>query len=864
MARTPFRRDGIADEIREEMRFHLEMREQELRGRGLAAGDAKRAASQRFGDLTVMQDRGYRIRGGGIMESVMQDVRYAGRMIARQPRFSAIVILTIALAMGVSTSLFSIADATLLRPLPFPDPERIVEAETQIRFDGRLHMTSAAISDMQRWEQSEIFSALAAWKDVNPGSLLDGAVPKRVDAREVTGGYLAVHGVAPVIGRGFTTADLTIGAPAVVMVSHAYWQSELGGDRGVLGRAVRYDGVLAELVGVLPVGFYPKVTLWRPLRVNPAQIDARGYSTYIYARLRPGLRIDDAERRLAAHTPVGEGRSASSATEPVMGAPVRLTSVLDRTVERYHTIVGLLGGAVAFIVLIACVNVAGLLLARGASREAELAIRASIGAGRLRLIRQLLIESVTLSLTGAAVGILIAWLALDALVAILPISLPPGSEATIHLRALAAIGGLAVVTGIVFGLVPAIRSSRVRVGAGVASRTPRFGATVSRRSGQSLIAAEVALGVVLVVGAGLTIRSFARLTSVDLGFDPAAIVAFKALPVDADAAVQRQYYPALLEAIRPMPGVEAAGAVDHFALGSTSTVTVVSVSGKNTPVAMRSVLPGYFEAMGLRVRHGRLPAPSDGAVPQSVAIVNESAARKLFAEGAIGRELTYRNRSVTVIGVVADFHHVFTGGPTNQRQPEVFLPFDPSTAGSRLALGLTIVVRPKPGATSLIETLRRTAESVGPRAIVEDARPGTEWFADLVAAPRHRTTLLGLLGTFGLTLTLVGVFSTTAYAVARRTREIGVRMALGAQPADVVSRMVREAGWPMLLGLAVGLSLAYYTTRLVEGFLFQTTRHDPATFAGVAVLMGTAALAAAWIPARRAALVDPVTTLRAE
>jgi putative ABC transport system permease protein len=864
MARVPFRRDGIADEIREEMRFHLEMREQELRSRGLAAGDAKRAASERFGDLTVMQDRGYRIRGGGVMESVIQDARYAGRMIARQPRFSAIVILTIALAMGVSTSLFSIADATLLRPLPFPDPDRIVEGRVQVRFDGRLHFGAAAMTDMRRWQQLDVFSALAAWNDANAGSILDGPVPQRVEARDVTDGYLAVHAVAPVFGRGFTQADLAPGAPPVIMLSHAYWQTHLGADRGVMGRLIRYDDVSAELVGVLPPRFYPEVTLWRPLRTAPARADARGYSTEIYGRLRPNLNLDDAARRLSAITPVGEGRSAFSATEAVMGAPVRLTSILDETSGRYRTIVQLLGSAVGFLVLIACVNVAGLLLARGPSREAELAIRASIGAGRLRLIRQLLIESISLSAAGAFVGVVIAWLSLDGLVSILPTSLPPGSEATMNLRVLAGIGALAVVTGIAFGLIPAIRLSGARIGAPFGRRTPRFGAALSRRGGQSLIAAEVALGIVLVIGAGLMIRSFVRLTSVDIGFDPDNLVAFKAVPVEMTAASQARYYPALLDAIRALPVVDEAGAVDHFALAGTSTITGVVVGGKSFPVAIRQVLPGYFEAMGLPLRQGRFPSAADNMAAGFAVVLNESAARRLFPDGAIGRDLTFRNQPLTVSGVVADFYQVLHGGPTSKPEPEVFLPFDPTRAGSRLALGMTIVVRPRPGAINLIDTLRRTTESIGPRAIVEDARPGSEWLDDLVAVPRHRTALLTLLGAFGLTLTLVGVFSTTAYAVARRTREIGVRMALGAQPIDVVSRMVREAGSPLILGLAAGLGVAYYATRVVESFLFQTTPHDPATFAAVAVLMGTAALVAAWIPARRAALVDPVTTLRTE
>jgi predicted permease len=370
------------------------------------------------------------------------------------------------------------------------------------------------------------------------------------------------------------------------------------------------------------------------------------------------------------------------------------------------------------------------------------------------------------------------------------------------------------------------------------------------------MAAEVALAVVLVLGAGLMIRSFARLTSVDLGFDPDGVVAFRVVPVDADPTVHAQYYANLLQAIRALPPVEAAGAVDLFALHGNSMGVIASGEVKSG-VDLRQVLPGYLEAMGFRLRQGRFPTAADG---DTAAVINESASRALFPNGPVGR-LTIVSRTFDVVGVIADSLH---GGPARRARPEAFVPWWGAHT-SYLGNGMTIVVRPVGRwSADLAAVLRQTAESVGPRVLVDTARPGRAWFGDLVATPRHRMTLLGLLGASGLALALVGIFSTIAYAVARRTREVGIRMALGARPTQVVGRIVRDAGWPVLVGVAGGLGAAFYASRVVQSFLFETTPHDPVTFAVVAALMAITALAAAWLPARRAARVDPVAVLRVE
>jgi putative ABC transport system permease protein len=778
------------------------------------------------------------------METVFQDTRYALRLLTRQRAFSIVTIGTIAVAMGLATALFSVIDAAVLRPLPFPKPEQIVAVEVGTDDHGRPHFTSASLADMRRWESAGVFSSVAAWNDLPlGGGIIHQPGPERVEIREATEGYLALHGVAPAEGRDFTTADTMPGAPPVVIVSHAYWQSRLGGDVRAIGRGLRYDSVSATVVGVMPAGFYPDVPLWRPLRMDAARADRRGTSATVYGRLKADVARADAEQRLSAMTP-----------------GVRLGSVLDSVVANYERTVTVLAAAVGLIAFIACVNVVGLLLARGAARQTELAIRGSLGAGRLRLIRQLLTESVVVSLAGGAIGAFIAWLSLNGLVTILPITFTPGSGPELNLPVLAACAAFALATGLVCGLVPALRLSRAVTGATARGARPD-GSALSRRAGQSLIGAEVALAVVLVVAAGLMIRSFARLTSVDMGFDPATVVAFKAAPVATDAAVHARYFPDLLRAIQALPGIEAAGAVDHFALGETSIVRSVAVRGESVSLGIRQVLPGYFEAMGIPLRQGRLPSFENGDAAGTWAIINESAARRLFPDGASGGELTVGGRRLSVLGVAADVRH---GGPGATHRPEVFIPYQPPTSPPQRALGMTVVVRPTTATANLAHDLRGVAERIGPSAVIEEARSGRTWLSDRVATPRHRTALLGVLGAVGLALALVGIFSMTAFAVVRRTREIGVRMALGARPADIVGRMLWDAGWPSLCGIGAGLGASYYATRIVQHFLFETTAHDPATLSAVALLMAIVTLVAAWIPARRAASVDPVATLKAE
>jgi predicted permease len=560
--------------------------------------------------------------------------------------------------------------------------------------------------------------------------------------------------------------------------------------------------------------------------------------------------LDQARQRLLD---VARSRDLASGDVPPDG--VRVVSLLEEETAGYRGTTNILAGAVGAILLIACINVAGLLLARGATRKPELGVRASLGASRFRLIRQMLAESLVLAIIGGAAGVVLAWITLDVLVANIPLSLPPNSPPALNLRVLGFSAALAITTGLLFGLAPAWTLSRVDVTGTLARGGHRQGSALSRRAGQLLIAAEITLCIVLLAGSALMIRSFARMLSLDVGFDHESVIVMEASPVDPDEAVAARYYPALVEALRQLPGIHAVGAVDSAPLVGGSRVTGAIVDGTPTPMLhLRSFVPGYFEAIGFSLEQGRLPAPAEARSAVPPALVNESAARQMFGAGSpLGRQFRIGRITYHVVGVVNDVRHY---GPLGRVEPEVYIPL--GTSAERMH----VVLRSSVDLAALAPQLRRIAHEIGPRVIVNHIRPSSEWLYEKVATPRRRTVLLSVLGGLGFLLALVGVFGMTAYAVARRTQEIGIRMALGARASQVVSATVRDSLLPVIVGIAAGLFGAALATRVIAKFLFDTRPIEPTAFAAVAVLVAVAATLAAWIPARRAAKVDPVSALR--
>jgi putative ABC transport system permease protein len=859
--RALFRRDATTDEIREELNFHLAMRADEYARHGLEAPAARQAALRRFGNPAVIQDRGYDVRGGGLMETILQDVKYALRQLGRQPSFSILAGLTLALGIGVSTALFSVIDAALLRPLPYPHPEELVTISVEEQREGKPSRYGPSMADIRTWRTLTTIVAQAGMGRVSGfvPLIVDTGTAQRLTVAEASEGFLETYGIQPILGRGIQADDTRDGAPRVALLGHAYWQREFGSDPDVVGRSLRVQNQPVTIVGVLPAGFYRETAVWQARQFSAARLDRRGSGTPVIARLRPGVTLAQARTAFDAVT------VPSTINRPAP-APVRVVieSMYDDETSQFGATIRTLSLAVGLILIIACVNVAGLLLARGATRDVELAIRAAIGAGRGRLVRQLLTESVLLALAGALAGVLIAYASLDALVALVPLTLPANSPVRINATVLTFALGLTVMTALLFGLVPALKLSRApSVISTVLTLGGRSGAPLSRRAGQWLIGVEVALALVLMAGAGLILRSFAKLVSVDLGFSTANVLTLEVEPLDQAAPVRRDYYASITDALRRLPEVVSAGVIDQLALGGGGSFAFPEAdTGVTVAGPQRIVLPGYLEAIGVRAIAGRLLEDADRAAGEAV-VVNATLSQQYFGGDAVGHTLLMGDKNprlLRIVGIVPDLRH---GGPQGRVQPEAYILPDPLDAAAS-SMRLAIVMRLREGASLSIDRLKETAESVGPRVLVGRVRPAAALVSEQVARPRHRMLLLTMLGVFGLLLTLVGIFSMTAYAVARRTREVGVRVAFGARPAQVVRVMIRDVVWPVVLGIVAGLAGTYYATRLITSFLFQTAPHDAATLAAVVVLLGAAACVAAWLPARRAASIDPVAALRAE
>jgi len=797
------------------------------------------------------------------MDTLLQDFRYGVRQLLRQRGSSLVAVITLALGIGVSTAIFSVIDATLLRPLPYPDPEQLVTiSPEELMPDGQVSRATASMEDMRNWQKSDdVLAFVATLGSAFRGRIVEGAEPERIEVSHFTEDYLPMHGVTPLIGRNFSREDTDPAAPLVALLGYGYWQSRYAGRDNVVGETVRFDTESATIIGVLPPWFNATTPVSTPTRLGPDRYARRGTGSAtgtVYARLRPGITIEQARERVSARM---ERRTLPDGKETT--STVAIQSELEDALAQSRTTIRVLAGAVALILLIACVNVAGLLLARGASRQAELAVRASMGAGRGRLIRQLLTESVVLAIPGGTLGLLLAWVSLDAIVANIPLSMPSNSPVILNLKVLAATVALLVPTAVLFGLWPAIRLSRVELGAVLARGGRQRGSALSRRGGQVLIAAEVALAVILVAGAGLMIRSFMRISAVDLGFNARGLVVMEVLPLDRNPGVHQQYYPSLLQRVRMIPGMASAGIVDNFTLGGGTRFTGITVAGKGGGTTVFEVSPGYFETLGIAPKEGRLITETDVTSGRRVAVINETANRKLFDGAAVGREFTRSGADKspwTVLGVVADLKH---GGPLSTRQePQVFSPME--VTASDLNTAMMVVMRPSASVQGLPEQLRTIAAGIGPRVLVERIRTSEELFGDRVVTPRRRTVLLSLLGGLGMVLALVGVFGMTAYSVTRRTSEIGVRLAFGARPAQVVGTMMRDSAVPIAIGTALGVGGALAATRVIKSFLFETEPTDPVTLAAVAAALAAAGCLAALVPALRAAKVDPATSLRAD
>ena len=805
------------------------------------------------------------------METLLQDLRYTIRVLLKKPAFTAIVVLALAIGIGANTAIFSVVNAILLRPLPYKDFDRI----------SMIWMDNPKLGVKEDWhsypnyvdykEQNQVYEDMAAFNN-RSFNLTGAGDPVRILGAWNTASLFSVLGVPPSIGRVFTEEEEEPGKDLVVVLSDGLWRSRFGRDRNIVGQTISMNGANRTVIGVMPAGFsFPEKTteVWVPLAISPQRKQERNSISFkAVGRLKPGVSMAQASADMGAiATRLDEQYSRS-------GYGVNLVLLRDQETRTVKPALLVLLGAVAFVLLIACANVANLLLARAAIREKEIAIRLAIGARRSRIIRQLLTESAVLGLVGGAAGLLLAVWGLRVLVALSPGDIPRLDQAGIDGRVLVFTLAVSLLTGLIFGLVPSLQVSKPDLNSTLKEGgRGTTGGAGGLRVRNVLVVSEIALSLVLLVGAGLLIRSFMRLQQFDLGFNPDNLATMRIqLPGTKyrEAAQVEAFYKQLFERIESVPGVQSVGAISAMFLDDTPNSTNFSIEGRPVPtgadaieVPLDSVSPGYFRTMGIPLQRGREFDERDVRGSTPVVIVNETFVRRFFAdEDPLGKRFVYgeagpdNNQWITIVGVVGDMRRTGFDRPV---RPETFLPHSQATSGT-----LTIIARSAVDPASLSNTLRGEVWSIDKDQSVFDVKTMDQTLSEMSSQRRFNMLLLGVFASLALTLAAVGIYGVMSYSVAQQTHEIGIRMALGARQTDVLGMVVRRGMVLASAGIAVGLIGAIALTRLMSTLLYGVSATDPLTFVVIPIVLGVVALGACFVPASRATKVDPMIALRYE
>ena len=867
--RALLKRAELEQEMDDELRHHLEMERAELARAGLSEEEARRQALVGFGGVERTKEQAREARGFPWLEDLAQDVRYAARGLARAPGFAFAVIATLTLAIGANVAMFAVVDAVLLSPLPYRDADRLVWLrEVDPTEGGRDQAVSPPTAEDWRRAQRS-FAGVAAISD-EPVVFLGAGGPEKIEAAAVSADFFQVMGTWPALGRGFLAEDDVQGARRVVVLSDALWRRRFGADPGVVGRLVRLGADAHEVVGVAPRGFeFPRgAELWMPLApaLGEGALVRGAHFLDVVGRLAPGVDAARAEAELVSI----QGRIAE--TDPsYAGYGARVESLRTHEVGSVRTALLVLLAAVGFVLLIACANVAGLLLARAGSRAREMSIRLAVGAGRRRLVRQLLTESVALAAAGGACGLLLAAWGVGALRALGPDVLPRASELGVSWEAVAFTVLVTLLTGTAFGLVPALRASRLDLAAALRDGAASLaGGLRSTRLRGALVVAESALTVVLLVGAGLMLNSLVRLLLVDPGFRPDGVSTFLiALPRERypDGPRQAAFYSELRERVRTLPGVLSVGLGSNVPVSGQSMMSPLMVEGRaREPGAAQTFVQqtvadeGYFRALGMRLVAGRAFTEADGASAVPAAVVNEELARRVFpGEDPIGKRLRTMFGSPAmreIVGVVADVRHA---GPARAAPPQVFVPFAQSPGPY-----MTLVVRAEGEPRALAAGVRAAVLGVDPEQPVDRVASLESLLAGTMARSRLYALLLGGYALLALALAAVGLYGVIAYSVGQRTHEIGVRVALGATAGTVVRDVLGQGLALCGAGMGMGLLGAVAVARVLRGLLYGVGPGDVATYSAAAAVLLVVSVAACWAPARRAARIDPLIALRHE
>lgn len=807
---------------------------------------------------------------GALVDHLIQDLRFAARSLARRPGFSAVAVLTLALGIGATTGVFSVVHGVLLEPLPYPEPSRLVMVWASDA-DGPPVRGSMSQPDI---ESARGMDALAGLEGVQRGGFTLTGVehPERVEAARVTGGLLSVFGVTPALGRDLREAENDPAAPRVVVLSDAFWRSHLNGRRDVVGTTIELSENRYEIVGVAPEGFaFPDgAQLWTPYRLDS---DGCGRGCHIYrgavGRLAEGSNLSRAQEVLTA---LAAGLSEEF-PDSNHGVALRFERLIDYTVGDVRAGLWIVLGAVGLVLLIVCANVANLLLVRASTRSGEVAVRAALGASRRRLMAQVLTESVVLAVVGGGLGVVGAFGLVDLLERVAQDTIPRLDRVGVDATVLAFAAGLSLLVSLVFGLSPAIRQSRGSVAARLTAAGRSGDALREGRARSWLLATEVALSLALLVGAGLLVRSLGRLYAVDTGFDARGVVRYSVnLPSARYGSLSAitTFYAELEGRLKAIPGVGAVGSAFGAPLTHSNATGEVRVEGRPEPepgeetyASVRPVTPGYFEAMGLTLIRGRPLAETDRTDTEPVAVVNEAFARENFpGEDVIGKrflmtvDFGYGSPTWTVVGVVHDVRRTLAG----RVEPAIYIPVAQYGPGS-----LTVHIRARAGLEgTALAAARRELEALDANVVPTSVQTVAQAVRADAGPTRFYLMLVAVFAVLAVVLAAIGLYGVVANLVSRRTREIGVRIALGARRGEITGLVFRQAAAPTVVGVVAGLGIAFWGGRLMKSLLFEIRPTDPPVFLGVTLLvLGVCALAVV-VPARRATRVDPVDALRSE
>jgi predicted permease len=866
----------------DELSFHLDSRIAEFRAMGMSEDAARTEAMRRFGDLAKARDRLEEIvrleeqdrRRADQWDALKQDLRYAGRALRRNPGFTCVAVLTLALGIGANTAIFSVVNGVLLRPLPYPEPDRLVRVFTSFRGSGTERYAVSQPEFMDYKGLTHVFENAAAFSGATL-TLTGDREPERLRGIAATHDLLPVLGVQPLYGRNFEAQDGRPGTEFVVIITHDLWQNRFGGDPSVLGQSLQMNGRSRRVVGILP----PGVTVYRaqafvPHYINPDSLGGRA-SNYlsVIARLAPGTTVERSRQELDVLTK----RSAElhKQTYPAsMGYAATTVSMLDEMVGDIRLPLMILLGAVGLVLLIACANVANLLLARGEARQQEVAVRLALGASGRRILRQLLTESTVLALIGAAGGMLLAWWGMKALLSVNPEAIPRFQEIRLDATVAVATLVLAMLTGVIFGFAPALHLVRTELQSTLKEGGRGAEGGHRQRFGRALVMAEVALAVVVVIGATLLMRSFRELRGTDPGFRAENVLAIDlSLPqARYDNNTTTAFYQRLVEQMRALPGVTMASAASDIppvAGGNNWDIAIdgrAREPGSTAPSPnVRAVTRDYFRTLSITLGSGRGFGSEDHAASAPVAILNETAARAWWpGADPVGQRIRFAASLpwLTIVGVAKD---VKSSGMREPTPAELFVLHEqmPLISGGTQPT-MYVLLKTTVDPLTLASPARETVRQIDPQLAITSIRSMEQLLDFSVAQQRFMMLLLSVFGAVALTLAAVGIYGIMSYAVKRRTREIGIRLALGGAPRDVLLLVVGQGMRLAGAGLAVGMLAAMATTGLMADLLFRIGPRDPVTYIAIGLILTSVALFASWVPARKAVRTDPTAALRTD